>query len=381
MASTNKIVVIGGGVIGLTTAYLLSKDKSNEITVAAKHMPGDYDIEYCSMWAGANFLPDEYFVSPWYSVGAEGSAHARWETNTWPVLEDLAQNHPEAGIHFQKSVVINRKKDAESATGLWFKELLRPDPWYKDIVPDFKLAADCDLKPEVDNEASFTSVCMNAPVYLSWLVSQCCKNGVVFKRATFKHISEAATVHASGQKPDLIVNCTGLGSLKLGGVQDSKMYPARGQVVVVRNDPGAMYSLSGCDDGDDEACYIMMRAAGGGTILGGSYQINSWDSQPEPSLAVRIMKRCIEVCPQLVGKDENGKQRGIEGLDIIRHGVGLRPLRHGGTRVEKDNIDGTAVVHNYGHGGFGYQTSFGCCAEAAALAKEALAEIKPKARL
>lgn len=93
------------------------------------------------------------------------------------------------------------------------------------------------------------------------------------------------------------------------------------------------------------------------------------------------MRRCVAVCPQLVGKDENGKQRGIEGLDIIRHGVGLRPLRQGGTRVEKDQIDGIAVVHNYGHGGFGYQTSFGCCVEVAALVKEALAEKKTKARL
>ena len=45
------------GVSGLTTAYLLSKNPSNQITVAAKHMPGDYDIEYCSPWAGANYLP------------------------------------------------------------------------------------------------------------------------------------------------------------------------------------------------------------------------------------------------------------------------------------------------------------------------------------
>lgn len=42
---------------GLTTAYLLSKDVSNQITVVAKHMPGDYDIEYCSPFAGANYLP------------------------------------------------------------------------------------------------------------------------------------------------------------------------------------------------------------------------------------------------------------------------------------------------------------------------------------
>jgi hypothetical protein len=45
------------GVIGLTTAMLLSRDKRFNITIVAKHMPGDYDIEYASPWAGANYLP------------------------------------------------------------------------------------------------------------------------------------------------------------------------------------------------------------------------------------------------------------------------------------------------------------------------------------
>lgn len=45
------------GVVGLTSALLLAKDKDNVITVAAKHMPGDYDIQYTSPWAGANCLP------------------------------------------------------------------------------------------------------------------------------------------------------------------------------------------------------------------------------------------------------------------------------------------------------------------------------------
>lgn len=46
-----------GGVSGLTSAYLLSKSKGNTVTVVAKHMPGDYDIEYASPIAGANVLP------------------------------------------------------------------------------------------------------------------------------------------------------------------------------------------------------------------------------------------------------------------------------------------------------------------------------------
>ena len=42
---------------GLTTALLLSRNPDYIITVAAKHMPGDYDIEYASPWAGADYLP------------------------------------------------------------------------------------------------------------------------------------------------------------------------------------------------------------------------------------------------------------------------------------------------------------------------------------
>jgi hypothetical protein len=45
------------GVAGLTTALLLSKNPEYSIVVAAKHMPGDYDIEYASPWAGANYMP------------------------------------------------------------------------------------------------------------------------------------------------------------------------------------------------------------------------------------------------------------------------------------------------------------------------------------
>ena len=45
------------GVAGLTTALLLSKEGRYNIVVAAKHMPGDYDIDYASPWAGGNYMP------------------------------------------------------------------------------------------------------------------------------------------------------------------------------------------------------------------------------------------------------------------------------------------------------------------------------------
>lgn len=50
-------VPTSAGVIGLTTALYLSRRPGYKITVVAKFMPGDYDIEYASPWAGANYLP------------------------------------------------------------------------------------------------------------------------------------------------------------------------------------------------------------------------------------------------------------------------------------------------------------------------------------
>ena len=94
------------------------------------------------------------------------------------------------------------------------------------------------------------------------MTSRCLEAGVVFKRADFKHVSEAAKVHHCGKNADVIINCTGLSALKLGGVEDARMVPARGQTVLVRNESNVMTGSSGTEDGDDEVCYIMQRAAG-----------------------------------------------------------------------------------------------------------------------
>ena len=59
-------------------------------------------------------------------------------------------------------------------------------------------------------------------------------------------------------------------------------------------------------------------------------------------LAYRIAKRCVELAPELTGG------QGIDKLDIVRHGVGLRPSRCGGARLEMEVLDYGIVVHNYG---------------------------------
>ena len=112
--------------IGLTTALVLSKHKNLSITLVSKHMPGDYDIEYASPWAGANFMP----------VGSEGSKLRAFEKATWPELDRICGEVPEAGIHYQECKVYGRKKDEGTAVGIWFQELMKEDPWFKDLMPE-----------------------------------------------------------------------------------------------------------------------------------------------------------------------------------------------------------------------------------------------------
>lgn len=109
--------------------------------------------------------------------------------------------------------------------------------------------------------------------------------------------------------------------------------------------------------------------------MGGCYQKGNWESQPDPNLAVRIMKRCIELCPRLTG----GKE--IDALSVIRHGVGLRPLREAGPRIEKEKIQDVWVVHQYGHGGAGYQASYGSAKAALRLIEEVVEGVGLRSRL
>jgi D-amino-acid oxidase len=69
-------------------------------------------------------------------VSTRGTKSAEYDKNTWAPLEDLAQNHPEAGVHFQECEIHSRSKDQGSATADWFAELLSPNPWFRDVVPN-----------------------------------------------------------------------------------------------------------------------------------------------------------------------------------------------------------------------------------------------------
>lgn len=54
-----RIVVIGAGVIGLTTALTLKKRGWKNVKIIAKYTPGDMAIEYTSPYAGKSLDKDK----------------------------------------------------------------------------------------------------------------------------------------------------------------------------------------------------------------------------------------------------------------------------------------------------------------------------------
>lgn len=189
------------------------------------------------------------------------------------------------------------------------------------------------------------------------LQAECLKAGITFRRKILTDIKEPFQWFPSARA---IFNCTALGSYHLLGVEDHALYPTLGQVMLVESPAvpiGKMYFRSPARTHSDTT-YVFPRGDNRGVILGGCRIDGVWEGKVEEERAEDIKRRCCELCPAL-GKPED--------LKVIKHGLGLRPSRKGGARIQKEVIGGRTVVHNYGAGGAGYQASWGMAKEAVNL--------------
>lgn len=69
-----------------------------------------------------------------FRVAAPGTRQEQWERATLAELYRLADNAPQAGIHFQDAVIYSREKDSASVTADWFRELCKEKPWFAELV-------------------------------------------------------------------------------------------------------------------------------------------------------------------------------------------------------------------------------------------------------
>ncbi|KAF2787871.1 FAD dependent oxidoreductase [Melanomma pulvis-pyrius CBS 109.77] len=344
-------VVLGAGVIGLTTALALrAAYSSSSITIVAKHFPGDRSIEYASPWAGAN----------WASFAHDNGPLEHYDRVTFHKFSELVERHPEAGIGRMGMWGVFDAPLEE--TGLLTAETGRI--WYDELVGGLRTLEEEELPEEAVFGVEFGSTFrIDTQKYLGWLGTQTLTQNIQHIRRSYPSLT---ALLADFPSTTLLINATGLGSFSLTDVADTTMYPTRGQTVLIaepKTPISRMYFRSSqrlCS----EATYIFPRPYGGGVILGGSRQDGDWNGEVDMELAKDIMERCCKLAPEL-GRPKD--------LQIISHGVGLRPSRKGMIRIELEKwSNGVPVVHNYGHAGAGYQSSWGTAERALELVKKAL---------
>lgn len=120
------------------------------------------------------------------------------------------------------------------------------------------------LPDGVKSGISFTTLTVNAPKHLEFLVQSLSNLGVTFLRQKLPRIQSAF----GSNETKLVFNCTGNASQTLPGVEDSKCYPTRGQVVHVKA-PDVKYNIM--RHGKDYFTHVIPRPRSDGTvILGGS---------------------------------------------------------------------------------------------------------------
>jgi D-amino-acid oxidase len=348
------VLVIGAGVVGLTTAVCLA-ESGLRVGIRTAAPPG------ASTSAAAGAI--------WGPVMTGPARRTReWARTSLDVLREL-EDDPATGIR--------------SLTGREVSRFPADPPDWIDLLDDMRLCRMSELPPGFVSGWRYTAPLVNMPVYLEYLrarfgraggridvnpvtslaeVTEGC-HGADAQGATkgpaegegSAGSGEPAGVGGAagdrgtsetGEMPSVVINCSGVAAREL--VPDPAVAPVRGQVVVITN-PGIEEFYIDHTPAPLDVVYMFPHRDT--VVLGGTVAPDDWDTTPRPEVAERILRDCAAVDPRVLG------------ATVLGHRVGLRPTRPE-VRLESEPLEGGRVLwHNYGHGGGGVTLSWGCALE------------------
>ncbi|OQD71552.1 hypothetical protein PENPOL_c001G03520 [Penicillium polonicum] len=350
---SESVVIIGAGVIGLNVALVLAqKGYGRHTTIIAEHLPGDTSINYTSPWAGANFS----------AISASDPNALRWDKLGYKYLLGLAAKDG-------KNAFVKETHSVEYWDELPSRGKIDSMAAY---LKDFKEIAAQDLPEGVVFGIEFTTITLNAPMHLRYLFQKLTQQYGV--RVIRKRLPQVSSGHLSNDTK-VIFNCTGNAAKELPGVQDSKCYPTRGQILLAR---ASHVQQNIMRHGKDYETYVIPRPySNGNVILGGFMQKNVGTPDTFGEETESILTRTTALLPALKSNE----------TEVLGAFAGLRPSREGGARVARENVQLGAtgrrvvVVHNYGAGGTGYQAGYGMAVEAVNTVTEEIDALNIQSRL
>ncbi|XP_011881441.1 PREDICTED: D-aspartate oxidase [Vollenhovia emeryi] len=310
-----KIVIVGGGIVGLTTAGFVQTGyfRNADITVLASN----FDDTVSHVAAGL-FRVGSCFSGPSETVTRQ------WVKDSYEFYDALRKTDDAsyAGVtDISGYIFANSSPD------------IVKNRWLENVVPMYRRATREEFQL-VDGSwkygSYFSTLLTQSNLYLPWAKDRLQSKGITFKRREVNSLKELTDEY------DIVMNCTGLGARRL--CDDRRLVSLRGQVVKVKAPWVKMFFYGELDT-------YVIPGFNGVVTLGGSRSFDSENMKLCPYESAAIGERCETLVPSL------------KNAEILREEVGLRPHREGGVRVGDgsriSDHSKAIVVHNYGHGGYG----------------------------
>ncbi|KAJ7719215.1 D-amino-acid oxidase [Mycena olivaceomarginata] len=347
-----QITVIGAGVTGLTTAITLQEKGKYQVTNVAETWPNDN--------------PKPHYGGP------EDPRQQKMDKDTFKVFWDMS----EAGHEAEKAFI--RTPQYEH----YFDD--RGHPRVLETMPDFRILPKSELLPGAVSGISFTIINFDPTVYLPYLHKRFLAAGGKLVHGSIQHITqvvEGGSAVFEGHAPTppaAVIMCAGLGALSLGGVEDRTVSAARGQTVILHA-PWVHFGATRRKSWDGIFSYGTPRH-GGNIVLGGTLTNDDWYPLPRSESKTAILEKALALWPEIAPPDarRDGRAPTVGDLYplIVEEGVGLRPEREGGIRIEAEWVEANGVkapvVFHYGHGSSGFESSWGSAAMAVELLEKVL---------
>ena len=301
-----RVTVVGGGVVGLTSALELAR--AGHVVRCVRDAAATDTV---SAVAGGLWFP--YHVEPRDRVLAWGAVALRRFT-------ELAAD-PTTGVALREGVVVERGS---------------ADRWWTSVLPSSRDATADELPPGASGGVVTTVPLVTMPVFLRWLEERCVEAGVALVREEVRDLDDVPG--------EVVVVAAGLRSAALTGGEAGM--PSRGQVALLAN-PGLSRWLVD-DDHPSGLLYVLPHP--GWVVCGGTDVLGSWDTEPDPDVHAAILQRVRAAVPELAD------------VEVLGARVGLRPVAPA-VSLGAAERRGRLVVTNHGHGGAGVTLSWGCAEE------------------
>jgi len=316
MMKTKSAVVLGAGVIGLTTGMRLIEAGWRVTIVAREETP---------------HTTSDVAAAFWYPYKVESSARvASWAAVTHRAYANL-QERGAPGLR---------------TVPLWLLQRTEQPPLVLPTGIDGSPVTAAELPVGFAQGRQVDVVRIDTPIFMPWLHADFLRSGGEVRRRTVTRVDDLLAESA------LVVNCSGVGARSV--TPDDSVYPIRGQVVRVARPAGLPHTILVHED-DETTTYIVPRQHD--CILGGTGEIGNADLTPNAATASAILERCHALEPRLAG------------AAVLEDRVGLRPGRREVRLELEPRPRGAAILHHYGHGGAGFTLAWGAADAAVALAE------------